>query len=400
MYPANIRISFLLVFCLLLLAGSFQSFGQKTKAQLENEKRENMRKIVEAEKILSETESQKKITIGQLSAINQQIKARESLIQSLNEEVSLLDSEITDLTIVIKSLQSDLKNLKDEYAAMIYSSYKVNQGFSLLTFLFSSQTFNQLFMRLKYLEQYAEVRKIQAEQIEEVTKELDKQKKVVSSKLDEQKKLLNQQIQENRKLGDLKNLKSSVVKGLSNKEKDLRSEMTERKKAIDRLDRLIAEIIAKEIERSKTMSAAATEDGANLTLAFEQKKNQMIWPVNPGFISQPFGKQPHPVLKGIVVDNTGIDIQTNGGTAVKSVFDGEVTVKAFVPGYNNVVIIRHGNYYTVYSKLKEVDVKKGQIVKTADVIGKVMTNAEGISEVHFEIYKDKQRMDPEKWLLK
>jgi len=400
MYPANIRNKLALIFCLMLFVCPVQLFGQKTKAQLENEKRENMRKIVEAEKILSETESQKKITIGQLSAINQQIKARESLIQSLNEEVSLLDLEINELSIVIRSLQSDLKNLKEEYAAMIYSSYKVNQGFSLLTFLFSSQTFNQLFMRLKYLEQYSKVRKIQAEQIVEVTKELDKQKRIISAKLEEQKKLLNQQLQENRKLGNLKNLKSSVVSGLSKKQKDIRLEMTERKKAIDRLDRLIAEIIAKEIERSKTMSASATEEGANLTLAFEQKKNQMIWPVSPGFISQSFGKQPHPVLKGIVVDNTGIDIQTNVGAEVKSVFDGEVTVKAFVPGYNNVVIIRHGNYYTVYSKLKEVGVKKGQIVKTSDVIGKVMTNAEGISEVHFEIYKDKQRMDPEKWLLK
>lgn len=375
-------------------------FSQKSKTQLEEEKRENLKKIVETGKILSETQSERKITVGQLNAINQQIKARESLISSINQQIILLNSEINDLTVVVSSLQNDLKNLKEEYAAMIYSTYKSNQGFGIMTFLFSAQTFNQLYMRIKYLEQYAEIRKIQAVQIEEVAYELNFQRENVSVKLEEQRTLLDQQVEENKKLVALKDLKSNVVATLSKKEKELRSEMAEQKKAVERLDRLIAEIIAREIAREKMMSAEAAEDEAAITLSFEQMKNKLIWPVSTGFISMPFGRQPHPVLKGISVDNTGIDIQTNTGAEVKSVHKGVVNTIAFVPGYNKVVIIKHGSYYTVYSRLKDVHVKKDQQVNAADVIGKVQTNAEGISEVHFEIYKEVQRLDPQKWLLK
>ncbi|MEO1255960.1 MAG: peptidase M23, partial [Bacteroidota bacterium] len=138
---------------------SLQSYAQKTKAQLEKEKKENLKKIAEAERILNETANEKKASLGQLRALNQQINARESLIRSINSEINLLDDEILDLGIVVSSLQSDLTQLKDEYAEQIYSSYKANKGNSKLMFLFSAQNFNQLLLRLKYLEQYAKSRR-------------------------------------------------------------------------------------------------------------------------------------------------------------------------------------------------------------------------------------------------
>lgn len=360
----------------------------------------NLRKIAEAEKILSETESQKKATIGQLTAINQQISAREGLINSINEEISLLNSEIDDLSIVTNALQRDLKNLKEEYAKMIYTSYKVNHGFNILTFLFSASTFNQFYMRLKYLEQYSEARKTQAEQIEAVTKELGEQRIRVENKREEQKKLLTLQIKENEKLLGLKNRKSSLVAELNNKQQEIRNEMGERKKAVDRLDKLIADLIKKELEKSKNLSSATIASEEELSVLFEENKTKLNWPVSSGFISSKFGRHPHPVLKSIIVDNTGIDIQTNKDEQVKSVFDGEVKTRAFVPGMNNVVIIKHGNYYTVYSRLKEVVVERGDKIKADQVIGRVNTNAEGVSEVHFEVWKNTNKLDPEKWLGK
>ena len=164
---------------IVLLAFLFATFlastlsAQKSKNQLEQEKKENLKKIAEAERILTQTSTQKQATLGQLQALNQQINARESLIRSIGSEIRLLDAEISDLSAVVGALQKDLVDLKEEYAAQIYASYKASKGKSKLMFLFSAKSFNQLLQRLKYLEQYAEARRLQAEQIEVVTKELE-----------------------------------------------------------------------------------------------------------------------------------------------------------------------------------------------------------------------------------
>ncbi len=389
------RLAFFSFFVLLLASGVY---AQKTKSQLEQEKRENLSKIAEAEKILSDTESEKKATLGQLRALNQQIEAREGLISALNQEVGLLNGEINDLSIVVNALQSDLKNLKQEYAAMIYSSYKANHGYSKLTFLFSARTFNQLYMRLKYLEQYADARKIQARQIEEVSRELDAQRNQVEIKRSEQKTLLNQQLAENRKLINLKTKQSGLVQELTKKEKELKKELADRKQAVDRLDNLIAEIVRKELERSKTLSSTAIANEDEISASFESNKNKLAWPVSSGFISSKFGKHPHPVMKGIIQDNPGVDIQTQKDESVKSVYDGKVIQIAYVPGMYNVVILQHGEYYTVYSRLKEVNVKKGTLVKRAQPLGAVHTDTNGVSEVHFEVWKNYAKLNPEQWL--
>ncbi len=376
----------------------FQVSAQKTKSQLENEKRENLKKIAEAEKILSDTEHEKKASIGQLRAINQQISGRENLIKSLNQQVGILDTEIGQLNTIVSSLQSDLANLKEEYAQMIYTSYRANRGFSKLTFLFSAATFNQLFQRLKYLEQYAEARKIQVKQIEIVSDELSKQKKEVQSKRVEQKVLLDQQIAENRKLLGLKEKQADVVAELGKKEKQLRVELDNRKEAVGKLDKLIADIVKKELERSKALSSAAQANEEVVSSTFESNKNKLVWPVSTGFVSSKFGKHPHPVIKNIMEDNPGVDIQTSQNATVGAVFEGKVVAVAIVPGMNNVVLLQHGNYYTLYAKLKEVKVKKGEMVKREQILGTVFSDLSGVSELHFEVWKDYQKLNPESWL--
>lgn len=386
---------FLLFFVLIQSA----AFGQKTKTELEKEKRENLQKIAEAEKILAETEKEKRATVGQLRALNQQVSAREGLISSLNQEVSLIDSELDDLGLIVRALQRDIEILKKEYAAMVYSAYKSNQGFNKITFLFSAATFNQLFQRLKYLEQYSEARKVQTEQIMAVSEELLAQRSQLEVKRREQNLVLSQQIAENKKLLKLKTRQSSLVSRLSRREKELSKELADRKKAVDRLDNLIADIVKKEIERSKSLSSAALANEEQLSSIFESNKSRLNWPVNPGFVSQKFGRHPHPVLKGIMEDNPGINIQTSPNVPVKSVFDGKVIQKVFVPGMNNAVIIQHGEYYTLYAKLKEVNVNIGQPIGTNDVIGTVYTDNSGVSELHFEVWKQRNKLNPEQWLL-
>ena len=386
----------LLFACLLLIAGT--ASAQKTKAQLEQEKKQNLRKIAEAEKILTATRSERKVTIGQLQALEQQIKARESLIKGLTQEVGLLDSEIHDLNVVVVALQRDLGNLKDEYAQMIYASYKANQGFNLLTFLFSAETFNQLFLRLKYLEQYADARKVQAEQIEAVTFELNDQRSSVEIKRDQQQVLLKQQLRESKKLLTLKSRKNSVIASLNKRESQLIAEVADRKKAVDKLDETIAAFVRDEIESDATASSLSLASSEEISNSFETNKNALKWPVASGFISKKFGTQPHPVLKRIKTKNNGVDIQTNGDEGVRSVFDGEVKMVGYLQGMNNFVMIKHGSYYTVYSRLKNVVVKKGQKLRALDPLGEVYTDSDGVSEVHFEVWKNTEKLDPEKWL--
>lgn len=387
----------LLVCCMLLLSVP-TLYAQKSKSQLEQEKKENLRKIAEAERILGETADEKKATLGQLQALNQQINARESLIRSIGSEIKILDNEINDLGIVVSSLQNDLKQLKQEYADQIYASYKANKGNSRLMFLFSASSFNQLLQRLKYLEQYADARRLQAEQIEVVAHELNQQRKRVETKRAEQQTLLNQQVRESRKLASSKRKQSNLVAQLTKKERQLRKEVESRKQANRRLNTLIAKIIEDEARKSSTASTAEAASAAELTRLFESRKNRLEWPVGSGFISSKFGKQPHPVLKRITVVNDGVGIQTEKGSPVRAVFDGEVTLIGTIQGKNNIVVIRHGSYLTVYARLKTINVKKGQRVRANDIIGEVFTDRDGISELEFQVYKGTTKLNPENWL--
>ena len=398
LFPASMRRSNLHILFFIFSLVSIGALGQKTKSQLEQEKKENLRRIAEAERILDETANEKKVTLGQLKALNQQINARQSLIRSIGYEIIIMDHEISDLRIVVFSLRKDLKQLKEEYAAQIYSSYKANRGNSRLMFLFSASNFNQLLQRLKYLEQYAEARRLQAEQIEAVTKELNDQRSKVETKRTEQQQLLNQQLREKNKLASSKKKQSELVAQLTKKERQLRKEVEDRKAANARLSTLITKIIEDEDKKTSTASTAEVASTAELTRLFESKKNNLTWPVGSGFVSRKFGKQPHPVLKKITVVNDGVGIQTEKDSQVKAVFEGEVTMIVAIPGKNNVVVIRHGAYRTVYAQLKNVNVKKGQKVRSNDIIGEVYTDRDGVSELEFQVYKGMTKLNPENWL--
>lgn len=368
-------------------------FAQKSRQQLEQEKKDNLSRIAQAEKILIETEKEKKVTIGQLQALQNQIGARAALIRSVKNEIDLLESEIREINSVVRSLEVDLANLKKEYATMIYSAYKSNQGYSMLTFLFSSSTFNELFMRLKYLDQYAEARKTQAEQIELVTSELLSQRAQVQKRKNEQAILLDQELAENQKLLGLRTKQDNLVKELSTRQNELKAEVEKRKKALGNLDKLIAELIEREARKTNVSDVA---DNAS----FESMKRKVPWPVSNGFISAKFGRQAHPVLENIFVENNGVSIQTNKNESVKSVSAGTVTMVADSPGMQRVVMVRHGQYLTVYARLKEVKVTKGQIVNRNDPIGVVYTDNDGLTQLEFQVWKGSTKQDPEAWLQK
>ena len=394
--------SFLFLVFLFIIYAGFPAFAQKSKAQLEKEKKENLQRIQEAEKILSETATQKKSSLGQLAAINQQVQASEALIKSYANEVDLLEGEISEINMLTQALESDLSNLKKEYASMVYAASKARSGATQLTFLFSAESFNQFLRRFEYMKQYGEARKNQVEQIEKVTAALNSQIASIDAKRIEKNILLNQQVAQSDNLLALKNKQSSLLQNLNQQEKELKKELAERREAVGNLDKLIADLIKKEIAASSkgksNSKIALTPEAALLSSSFEGNKTRLLWPVESGFISGKFGTHPHPVLKGIMIDNQGVDIQTNKDEFVRAVFEGQVKTVALVPGMNNVVIIQHGDYFTLYARLKKVNVKPGQKIQVKEAIGEVYTDKNGISELQFQIWKNNVKLDPQAWL--
>jgi septal ring factor EnvC (AmiA/AmiB activator) len=385
---------FLLFFSLILIS-TLPVAAQKNKAQLQKEKQQNLEKIKEVEKIIDETSTKKKSSLGQLNALNHQISEQEKLVKSIKGELDLLDGDIAENNDIIMALERDLDELKKEYASMLFAAQKANNSVSRLTFLFSAKSFDQLVMRMRYLEQYSETRVLQAQQITKVQEELSGQVKEVRARREEKNKLFTEQVAATENLTSSKKKQNTLVRSLEKEERKLRRDLEETKKAVARLDKLIDEIIKEELAAAARSNRS---ESVALSNSFEENKAKFTWPVSSGFVSQKFGRQNHPVLKGIVQQNNGVNIQTQENEKVKTIFEGEVRRVAFIQGLGSTVIIKHGEYLTVYAGLKEVFVRSGQKVTTNQEIGKVFSNSDGVSEPRFQIFKNTTALDPQGWL--
>lgn len=391
-----------------LIFSFFPSFSQESRRELEQEKAQILVKIKEIEGILSKTTREKQSNLQELNALNSQIKEQERLISTMDAEVKALEAEIRTSIRKIEKLESDLGILKEEYAAMVYATSKMNQSQNEVLFLFASKSFYQLYMRYSYLKQYADARKQQAEQIEKTKGLLQGELEATQVKREDQRRLLASQLAENRALMNLKTDQQATLNALSRKETQLRKDLNDRKSAVEKLNTLIAEAVKAEMARaseaaSKVSEADARSLGAEslrLSTVFAENKARLPWPVQSGFISQRFGNQPHPTLKGITIPNDGVDIRTSPNAPVRAIFDGEVTSIASVPGMNTVVLIKHGEYFSVYARLGKVNVKSGQTVKAGETIGETYTNTQGIAELQFQIWKSTQALNPQDWIVR
>jgi len=399
------RKNLLLILCFSSLP--FFVFAQKSKSQLQKERQQNLERIKETEKILEETAKEKKTSIGELTALNRRIEQQETLVGSIKGEISLLDGDITEDNQIIEALEKDVRQLKEEYAVMLFAAQKTNGKIDKLTLLFSAESFDQFLMRLKYLEQYSRARQVQTEAIAKAQILLGAQVKQTEAKRNEKQSLLSDQLKQSEQLVGLKQKQRKVVQSLAKEEKRLKRDLEETKRALAELDELIAKLVkeemervareAKERDRNKLKEVTNAFEAATLSTSFEGNKNKFPWPVS-GFVSLKFGRQMHPILKGIEIDNDGINIQTKANEPVHVVFNGEVRRIAFIRGIGSTIIISHGDYYTVYSGLRDVFVKSGQKVSTGDEIARVLSSADGISELRFQIRKNIVALDPQEWL--
>lgn len=386
------RKALLLVFFLFLLSPTVSA--QNDRESLENQKARLLEKIKETERILTQTSDKKQSSLGRLRALNQQIRTRTNLVRAIQSEITTLDEDISENQAIIDAMEDDLTQLKAEYAQMIYTTAKAGRGFNELTFLFASSTFNELFMRMKYIKQYSKARKRQGEQIHIVQDNLKEQITEVETQKADKQTLLTEELSENKKLEGLQGEQKALVTRLTRQERQMRKQLQEQKTA----ERELTDRIEAIIEAERRAAMANSVDMSALTEAFEARKGDLPWPVEEGFISSKYGIHRHPTLKRVTQNNPGIDIQTPSNAAVKAVFPGKVMGIVSVEGMGNSIIIQHGVYFSVYSRLKSVLVKKGDEVGADQMLGRVLTDSQNVSEVKFRIHNQKGSMDPETWL--
>lgn len=372
--------------------------AQDSRINLENEREVNIQKINEAEKILKETENSKTVSIGRLKVINRQINNRQNLIRSLRSDINSQDREIKSLTNIISSLTNDVKLLTNEYADMIYNSYKSRSSLTQISYIFSSENYNQMFRRMNYLFQYSSFRKTQIDEIKEVKNKLKLEEENLKRVRINKDNLLRGELSENNKLQSLKGRQKKIISDLGRRQDKIRKEIKNRKEALIKIDILIREIIRKESEVSR--SDDENIDLERVSSEFESLIGKHSWPVSSGFISNKFGEHPHPVIKSVKVKNDGVDIQTNKSSKVSSIFEGKISTIAFIPGMNNVVIINHGNYFTLYARLKNLKIEKDQVISKGHIIGDLVTNSDGVTELQFQVWKNNIKLNPEKWIIK
>ena len=394
---------FLFIFILIIQVNPL--LAQQDRVSLEQDKKKAEDGIRYTNILLDQTRKSKKANMSEVVILADMIGKRQELIAAINAEIYFLNVQISSAEDSIRELNTELRELRDEYARIIYFAYKNRDLYNRFMFIFAADDFNQAYQRLKYFQQYQVYRKKQAELIRQTQDKLHQKSENLSQRKAEKEQLAGTVENEKNKLFAEKEDKDRIVQKLVKTEKDLKKELKQKEKAIRDLQKAIQEIIAAEIAaRAKSVAGkppelALTPEELELSGNFMNNKGKLPWPMERGIVSSTFGEHPHPVLKRVKVRNNGINILTNEGEEARAVFKGKVTRVMSVPNNNNVVIIRHGEYLTVYSNLDRVYVREGDVVDTKDKIGVVFTNPdESRTELHFEVWKAKTLLDPAGWL--
>lgn len=400
------------VICFFTLLVSVPSFAQnKSKKYYENKKKVLQKEIRYTNELLGETKKNKRHSLNQLVTLNKKISVREELISTINFELRILNRQIKRKDIAINVLQAELVKLKDEYAKMIYYAYKNQDAYSRLMFIFAAKDFQQAYMRLKYLQQYSDYRHRQAELITQKKAELNESILELEAKKVDKRSLLTSEQSEKKNLSVEKTEKERIFSKLQVKEGKLKKDLKKKRAAARKFQQAILRVIQKELEKAqqeankggkkKPLKLVLTPEAQKLSNSFASNKHKLPWPVVKGIISERFGVHPHPLMPNININNNGIDITTNKGALARAVFDGEVKAIVNMPGSGKFILIRHGEYLTIYSNLNEIYIKVGDKVKTKQQIASIIYDDEGATTVlHFELWKGQVKYNPEHWLFK
>lgn len=390
---------------LFLLMINIAAWSQSAEA-LEKKINSIQKDIKLAEKLLKETSKNKETTINQVSLLQTQIKQRESLIRTYQNQVNALNRDIQKNKNEIAALKKDLTLFQKEYANLLLIAYRNKGKTNNLLFIFSSEDFNQAMRRMRYIRELNDLVKVKIEEIKDTQEKINEQLEKNESNRREIEKVMAKEKEENASLKKDRDKLNKDVASLKKKESQIQSDIKKKENETKKLKKQIEKIIAEEIKKAKEREELAKKNNTksvdyNLSSNFAQNKGKLPYPVEQGIITGKYGLSPHPTQKKVTVNNNGVDISTTKGAKARSVFDGEVSY-VMLQGNNNVILIRHGLYFTLYSNLEKVFVKAGEKVTTGQEIGRVHTNvSDGKTILHFEIWQENRTtVNPALWIKK
>tara|TARA_B100001173_G_scaffold114395_1_gene99099 strand:+ start:427 stop:1656 length:1230 start_codon:yes stop_codon:yes gene_type:complete len=405
----KLKYFFFSLFIFLAIGSSNANAQSQRQEELEEKRRELQQEIREITKLLFAGEKEKKSIVSAIEDLNYKISVRKNLIRITNQQANLLTREINANQDEIFTRREKLKVLKEAYADMIVKSYKNRARGNKLMFLLSSSSFQQAYRRLQYIKQYADYQRQQAEVIKAETKQLQ----LLNQDLSAQKKDKQKLVDENKtaKLILVKELKDqqAFIEFIQKNLAKFSAQIKEKQKVSEKLDKEIRELIREAIAASnkkagksaKTKTFSMTPEQKLLAANFTANKGKLPWPVASGVVKLRFGTNPSPIDPNIKIKSNGVRIATNKGEPVRAVFEGVVQGIMTPKNGNNTIMIRHGNYITVYKNLSKFYVSKGEKVNTKQVLGEVITNkASGESILSFGIYKDSAIQNPSIWVYK
>ncbi len=407
-----------IIFCLFSLIAPV--YGQSKKTALTNEKKQLEKEIKQQQTLLQQTQKNKKASLREIQLINSQVQKQEKLIHTIHHEIDNLDTAIEANTKAVAELESELETMKKDYAQAVYMAYKYRHVLNKAAFVASAENISQAVRRMRYLQEYTNALDRKMRLIQETQLTLKEKETLLQQNKLEKEQLLKDKNREKAQLDQQKREKNQIVNKLKKQESQIKAEINKkvkRQKAVNAaIDKIIKEEIAKSNAKkssgssSKTTSAPATTASATpahlqltpaesaLASDFESNKGKLPWPVEKGSIVTPFGPYTHAEVNSVRIPNDGVNIVTGKGSNVRAVFKGTVSGVATI-GESKVVIIRHGNYLSVYSNLGEVYVQKGSTVTTKQSIGKVYCESgESTAELHFEIRKESTPLNPSLWI--
>ena len=408
--------------CLFVWNASAQT-SQKIK-ELENQRNELQQQIAESETLLRSTKKDVKSQLDNLALINGQIADRKKYINAIERDVKSLNNEINALQRQLKTLQRDLKDKKDKYESSVQYMYRNKSIHEKLLFIFSADNLSQTYRRLRYVREYANYQRLQAIEIERKQKQVNAKKAELETTREAKEKLLKEGEAEKKKLEKQEKEKQGILNGLKRKQRGIQSEINKKRRSANKLNAQIDRLIEQEIEKArkraeeearkagkkpneKSAGKQPVQKGTvdkfrmnsedrQLSGTFESNKGRLPMPITgPYVIVGRYGQ--YAVTKNVRLDNKGIDIRGKEGAKARAVFDGEVSAIFKYNGLSNV-LVRHGNYISVYCNLSSVSVAKGSKVKARDEIGVVHKDASGNAVLHFQLRKETTKLNPEVWL--
>lgn len=399
----------------------------QNKSTLEAQRKKLLEEINFTQKSLEKTRATRQATLNDLTAIQQQINLRQNLIRNTTSEVREFERQIRERQQEVKRLEEVLQAQRKSYAESIYKTYRHQRFTNKLLFIASAESFAESFRRINYLRRFAISKRQQFVEIMSNQERIKKHIAEIDVKRAEKQTVLNEQLAQKGKLDNDHRTKDRMVKSLKVQEDKLNKTIADKKVQADRLNKQIEDIIRKEIELAKKKAEEeakkkAAEEGKKEdkpvastgkgemamatpvtpippNAAFSSLRGKLPWPVEKGFISRGFGQYSHPDLPNVKFDNNGIDIRTENNSPVRAIFDGKVVGIINNPTYKNAVIVSHGEYFTVYSKLATVNVSPNQSISARDRIGTAFTDTDNnVTEVHLEIWRGAQKLNPADWI--